>query len=327
MGFLTVSGISKKMQQVAVVSDISFEQRRFQKIAIAGETGSGKSTLLKMIAGLEQPVSGSIFFEDDKVVGPDYQLIPGHPGIAYLSQHYELRNNYRVEELLEYANKLPQADADTLFAICQIGHLVKRKVDQLSGGEKQRIALARLLVGSPKLLLLDEPFSNLDPIHKQILKSVLTDIGERLSISCILTSHDPMDTLSWADTILVMKNGRIEQTASPQEVYHYPVNRYVAGLFGSYNLLEETACTAMGIPVSIGEKGKQFFLRPERVRLTPNTAESLNGTVTDIRFWGSFYEVSIRVNNNWLLAKTMLQNIRIGDTVSIALEYNNAWYI
>ena len=118
-----------------------------------------------------------------------------------------------MEELLEYANKLPATEAASLYKLCRIDHLLKRKNDQLSGGEKQRIALARLLVGSPKLLLLDEPFSNLDLIHKNILKSVIEDIGERMKLTCMLTSHDPMDTLSWADEIIVRKDGQIIQQA------------------------------------------------------------------------------------------------------------------
>lgn len=234
MQFLKVEGISKKQGDSFVVKDIKFTQEKSQKIAISGETGSGKTTLLKIIAGLVQPDTGNVWFEGIPVDGPDFQLVPGHPAIGYLSQHYELKNNYRVEELLEYANKLPVAQAQALYDVCRISHLVKRRTDQLSGGEKQRIALARLLVGSPKLLLLDEPYSNLDPIHKQILKSVITDISEKLSVTCLLTSHDPMDTLSWADEIIVLKDGIILQKGTPQEIYHQPVDEYVAGLFSNH---------------------------------------------------------------------------------------------
>lgn len=196
MGFLEINNISKIQDGKWVVDDVSFSQAPFQKMAIAGETGSGKSTLLKMIAGLIQPDKGMIYFKDKHVLGPDYKLIPGHKDIAYLSQHFELRNSYRVEELLSYANKLTDEMANAIFEVCMINHLVKRKTDQLSGGERQRIAIARLLIGSPELLILDEPYSNLDLIHKNILKNVIREIGESLNITCLMVSHDPTDILS-----------------------------------------------------------------------------------------------------------------------------------
>ncbi|MGZ8542231.1 MAG: ATP-binding cassette domain-containing protein, partial [Chitinophagaceae bacterium] len=145
MALLTVSGLYKSERDKFVVKNISFIQQPFQKIAIAGETGSGKTTLLKMIAGLIQPDTGKIQFENEKVVGPFDKLIPGHRGIAYLSQHFELRNNYRVEEELEAVNKLTEKQAKDLYAVCRIEQLLKRRTDQLSGGERQRIVLAKLL--------------------------------------------------------------------------------------------------------------------------------------------------------------------------------------
>lgn len=308
MGFLDVSGISRQLQQNTVVNDISFSQPRFRKLAIAGETGSGKSTLLKMIAGLEQPDAGQIFFKEQKVPGPLFQLIPGHPGIAYLSQHYELRNNYRVEEWLDMANRLPQADADALFRICRIDHLLNRKTDQLSGGEKQRIALCRLLIGAPELLLLDEPFSNLDPIHKQILKQVLDDIGSQHRISCILTSHDPQDTLSWADELLVMRYGQLVQKGSPQQLYYHPVNEYVAGLLGSYVLLPETVLSLFTKNRSWPVMNHHYLVRPEQFRIVPEQAGAVKAVIEQVHFWGAFFEIQAAVAGNSITLKTMDMN-------------------
>ncbi len=205
MALLTVTGLSRMDEGKTAVKDIHFTQQPFEQIAIAGETGSGKTTLLKMIGGLLQPASGQILLEGKRVKGPDEQLIPGNKNIGYLSQHFELRNNYKVHEVLDMANRLGIAKASKIYAICRIEHLLQRWTDELSGGEKQRIALARLLSTSPRLLLLDEPFSNLDMLHKTMMKSVLKDAGEQMQISSILVSHDAPDILSWADTVFLFQ--------------------------------------------------------------------------------------------------------------------------
>ncbi|HWB93730.1 MAG TPA: ATP-binding cassette domain-containing protein [Puia sp.] len=218
----------------AALDNISFTLRKGRRLAIAGETGSGKSNLLKIIGGLAAPVKGAVWFEGRRVRGPLERLIPGEPGIAYLSQHFELWHNYHVEEVLSYANDLSPEDATGLYRLCHIDHLLQRRTDQLSGGERQRIALARLLVHPPRLLLLDEPFSNLDMIHKRILKKVIADSACRFDITCILVSHDPRDILPWAHEVLVLREGRSIQQGSPIEVYSRPVDEYTAALLGDY---------------------------------------------------------------------------------------------
>ncbi len=305
MHLLSVSSLYKQQGSFAL-KDISFQQSPFQKIAIAGETGSGKSTLLKIIAGLVQPDGGQVLFEGKRVTGPLEQLVPGHPGIAYLSQHYELRNNYRMEELLEYANKLPEEKAQALYRLCRINHLLKRKNDQLSGGEKQRIALAKLLTQTPRLLLLDEPFSNLDPIHKNILKRVLEDIGKEWQTTSLLTSHDPLDTLSWADEIIAMKDGQIVQQAPAQEIYRNPVNDYVAGLFGSYNRFDKTDVVLFPSLSALPMNGKPLYLRPEQFRIvTAADADAVKGAIQQISFWGSYYEIQVLIGHKQVVVKTM----------------------
>jgi ABC-type sugar transport system ATPase subunit len=219
--------------QVAL-KNMSFSQRKGRRLAIVGETGSGKSNLLKTIAGLTTPPEGSVYFEGSRVLGPLERLIPGQPGIAYLSQHFELWNNYHVEEILSYTNDLSPEEASGLYRLCHIDHLLDRRTDQLSGGERQRIALARILVHPPRLLLLDEPFSNLDMIHKRILKKVIADSAIRFEITCTLVSHDPRDILSWADELLVLRDGRLLRRGTPLEVYSRPDDEYTAELLGDY---------------------------------------------------------------------------------------------
>lgn len=311
MSLLAVSGINKQLSSSFSLQDIHFEQQQAQRISITGETGSGKSSLLKIIAGLLQPDSGTVRFNGTRVEGPDEQLIPGHPGIAYLSQDHELRNNYRIEELLGYANTLDTGKAQALYRLCRIDHLLQRKNVQLSGGEKQRIAIARLLVGSPQLLLLDEPFSNLDLIHKNILKSVIEEISTQLRITCVLTSHDPLDTLSWADEIIVMQKGRMIQKASPADVYSRPVSLYAAGLFGNYNLLSPEQASVFGYALPAGKK---LFLRPEDLALSP-AATGPAGRISRISFRGAYAELDIETAGTGLKLVTLERGLIIGQAV------------
>ena len=305
----------KLLQVIGLNGQISFTQEKGRKLAIAGETGSGKSTLLKMIAGLAEVRTGEVRFGGSRVLGPLERLGPGQPGIAYLSQHFELWHNYRVEEVLSYANDLSVEESAELYSICHIDHLLVRRTDQLSGGERQRIALARLLVKPPRLLLLDEPFSNLDMMHKDVLKRVIRDIGDKLGITCILVSHDPLDLMAWADEIIVLRDAGIVQRGTPEEVYRRPVDAYVAGLFGKYNMIGKT------------------FVRPEDIRIVDDGVDSgegaasagsgraLSGRVQSVIFQGSYYDIDVQLKNSRLIVRTTRSGISVGDMIYVALNY------
>lgn len=308
------------------MQDAGFRQQRFERLAVAGETGSGKSTLLKIVAGLMQADEGEVLFEGKRVMGPEEKLLPGHPGIAYLSQHFELRNSYRVEEELEYASKMPAEQSRHVYEICRVAHLLKRWTNQLSGGERQRIALARLLVSSPRLLLLDEPFSNLDSPHRSILKSVIHDIGERLGITILLVSHEPADLLSWAHNILVLKNGRIVQQGSPEDLYNCPRNEYVAGLFGAYNLV--TPAQAKDFKqAGIDFRQRNLLLRPEHFIVSSPGQSTLQGEVRAVRFFGSYYEVLVRLSHSLITIRTPQKNLTPGSVIHLALANDAPWFM
>lgn len=321
MDFLKVSNISKQLDGNFVLKDISFTIQKFKKTAIVGESGSGKSTLLKIIGGLVQPDTGDVLFENKHVDGPNEKLIPGHPQIAYLSQHFELRNNYRVEEILEYANKLSNKEAKTLYEICHISQLLTRKTDQVSGGEKQRIAMARLLIGSPKLFLLDEPFSNLDMLHRNILKKVIRDMGEKLKITCVLVSHDPVDTLSWADEIIVLKDGQIIQQGAPEQIYRQPVNEYAAGLFGKFNRLVQDNITLTNRSPKAKIISKKIFARPEDFIITDKKGKMpLAGIVNEVYFLGSAYEVEVALKSGDVFTVRTDCAYQKGDKVFLSMK-------
>ena len=322
-----MSGISVQEEGNLVLRDINFTQQEYQKIAIAGETGSGKSTLLQTIAGLVQPSAGQVLFEGKRVIGPHDKLVPGHPGIAYLSQLFELPQFLRVEQVLRYANILSGEEAETLYEVCQISHLLKRKTNQLSGGERQRIALARLLSTWPNLLLLDEPYSNLDKGHKDILKSVIHDITERLAITCMLISHDPHDTLSWADEIIVIRNGQIVQQGTPEQIYRHPVNEYVAGLFGSYNLIPAAEASALTAIPGINANGLDLLIRPESIQIVPRGDAALPAAVSKVAFFGSHYELEAQLADIPLTIRTNRNPVREGETIYISVAPEDVWYL
>lgn len=313
--------------QGRAVNDISFTLQHSRNLAIAGETGSGKSTLLRIVAGLVQPDEGEVLFEGRRVRGPEETLIPGHPGIAYLSQHFELRHHYTVAEVLSYANTLTELEAQTLYDLCQISHLLHRKTDQLSGGEAQRIALCRLLITSPRLLLLDEPFSNGDAVHKALLKSVIHDIGEQLDITCIMVSHDPLDTLPWADEIIVLRHGKIVQQGSPEQIYRQPVDEYTAGLFGPYNLVPADQAGALAPLSGVVLNGKDLLIRPEQIKLVDKGHNTLEGIVAGVRFFGSYYEVEVWAGQNRIIVKTEDNSVQKGDTVYLSVLPEGVWYL
>ncbi|MEO8861196.1 MAG: ABC transporter ATP-binding protein [Ginsengibacter sp.] len=315
MALLEVKNITKHIGDHIIVNDISFEQDAFQKVAIAGESGAGKSTLLKIISGHIQANSGIVLFNGERVIGPEEKLLTGHKEIAYLSQHYELLNNYYVKDLIWFQIKVDEETATRLFEICRIRHLLERKTDQLSGGEKQRIALCMLLVKSPTMLILDEPFSNLDPVHTDVLKALLEDVIARLRITCLLTSHDPNDTLSWADKIFVMKEGNILQQGTPQEIYHHPENEYVAGLFGRYNLLKPEQAALFGI-----EAKGNVLLRPESFSISESVSLGAKGTIQKISFWGSFYEVEVLVDGLKIVLRAPKNEWKVGKEVAVEIN-------
>jgi ABC-type sulfate/molybdate transport systems ATPase subunit len=319
MTLLKVTGVSKKGETGFILEDISFTQRRLQKIAIAGETGSGKSTLLKIIAGLGDKDSGEVLFNKHAVTGPSENLVPGHSGIRYLSQDFDLPRSLRVEQVLEYSNTRVMEEVNVLYEVCRINHLLKRKTDQLSGGERQRIAIARLLIASPELLLLDEPFTNLDRIHKGMLKSVIKDIVGQLRTSIILISHDPEDILSWADKVLIMKEGKIIQKGTPKKIYRYPVTEYAAGLFGKYTVLDpRDSPFNKFFPQSSAPR--KVFIRPEQFKIVSRRAKTIPGEVIQVTYVGSYEEVEVQCGEQMITVKAEAGDFSSGDKVYVSVS-------
>ena len=317
MEMLKATHISREEEGRKVLEEIDLSIYAYQRVALMGETGSGKSTLMKIMAGLSQPSSGNVYFEGKRIEGPEEVLIPGHPQIGYLSQHFELRNNYFVFELLEMASKMESREMENIFSICRIDHLLKRKTNALSGGERQRIALARLLVSKPKLLLLDEPFTNLDLHNNKIINEVIRTVSNKLGITCVLVSHDPAEVLSWAETIVIMQYGRIIQTADPVATYQQPVNEYAAGLLGTYN---EFSTSEKDIAAMLKVPNNRKFIRPEEFSLSKAPLHKAEGRILESQYYGSHYALDVMVAGKRLTIHHNNGRYHPGDIVFLAFD-------
>jgi ABC-type sulfate/molybdate transport systems ATPase subunit len=308
---LKVNQLNKATEFGKVLSKVSLEIKQNENVVIAGETGSGKSTLLRIIAGLEQPDSGTVTLNDELVKGPADNLVPGHPEIACLSQHFELPKFLRVAQVLEYASNLSDTKRQRIISVCKIKHLLARKTDQLSGGEKQRIAIARLLLTHPQVLLLDEPYSHLDTGLKATLKEVVAQISTKLGVTCVLVSHHPEDTLPWAHRVIVLKKGFIVQHGSPHEIYRHPKNEYVARLFGEYNLIDASLARLLG-KSNLNDK----FLRPEQLQLIKKkTGKCL---VEQVEYFGSYNLITVAYKEK-LVKVFALKRWELGERVNLGL--------
>ncbi len=327
MFLLEVCGVAKNHVGESVSATISFGLPKGQKLAIAGETGSGKTTLLKMMAGLLEPTTGSVLFNGDRILMPSEQLIPGHHKISFLSQHFELRNNYRVEELLEMANKMEPARARYIYEICRIEHLLSRKTNQISGGEKQRIVLAQLLTTEPALLLLDEPFSNLDKIHKQIMQDVISDIATHFDTTCVLVSHDAADLLPWANRMLLIKEGAVVRDDHPATIFYTPQNEYEAELLGTCNCISVGIFPALKTLIPDANDNQQLFLRPSQLSLIKPTGKGFEGNITDVAFCGSHYLITLHINSLTLRVASLDANYTIGDRYEVCLKANAKYFL
>jgi len=324
MELLEVNNISFEERGIPVIQPLSFRQRAGQKLALVGESGAGKSTLLQLIMGMVQPSGGEILVAGSRVRGPEEALVPGPPGAAYLSQKSDLPKFLRVEQVLGYASKRPAAEAHSLYKLCRIDHLLVRRTDQLSGGEQQRVALARLLLGQPRLLLLDEPFSNLDRVHKRQMQAIIEEVGTRLGVTCLLVSHEATDVLGWADELLVLRRGQLVQRGTPEHIYKEPVDEYTAALLSDYTLLR--GADRHTLAPSLAGDGA-LLVRPEQVQLATATSGEPLGTVRVMRFLGSYYELEVELGSTRLRARTTQPTFIVGTQVSVRVAPDATWLL
>lgn len=230
------------LKNTPILKDVSFEIPEGTHISLIGESGCGKSTLLKLIYGLHDLNSGEIFWKDSQVLGPAYNLVPGHDRMKYLAQDFDLMPYITVSEnigkyLSNFYPEEKQARIAELLDMVEMTAFANVKAKLLSGGQQQRVALAKAMANEPEVLLLDEPFSQIDNFRKNTLRRNLFTYLKKKNITCIVATHDRTDALSFADMTLVLKQGKLVAHETPKKLYENPTNKYVASLFGEVNEL------------------------------------------------------------------------------------------
>ncbi|TYP90024.1 ABC-type Fe3+/spermidine/putrescine transport system ATPase subunit [Sphingobacterium allocomposti] len=315
-----VSHVFEAKEQVTAVDHVAFGIAERNITAIIGESGSGKSTLLKLIYGLLEPSSGEIRYRGWLVPTRKDKLIPGHDAMKLVSQGFDDLNLY-AKVWDNIASQLPNTNLERKASRTQetlqklkIDHLAQQRVADLSGGEKQRVAIARALINEPEVLLMDEPFNQVDAAFRDALQQDIRHIVDETGLTILLVSHDPTEVLALADELIVMKGAKIIEQGPPQQLYYEPAHSYTAQLLAKSNILSVDQASSLGInvssPIAIHQEDIAFEEHPQ-------------GTfsVTDIRFRGFYKELVLADGQLSLHAiQHPSKNLRIGDKVNISIR-------
>jgi ABC-type Fe3+/spermidine/putrescine transport system ATPase subunit len=295
---LSIRNLAKSFGQNLVLRDISLEVAEGEFLTILGESGSGKTTLLRIIAGFESADSGELIMSGERL---DH-LPPYKRRVNTVFQHYALFPHLSVEENVGYGlsvAKVSRAEiadrVEQALAMVKMSAFAKSKPSKISGGQQQRIALARALVNRPRMLLLDEPLSALDANLRRQMQVELKSLQREVGISFIFVTHDQEEAMVMSDRIALLRFGALEQIASPREIYSHPATSYTAQFIGHTNLLRAEVntgiayCHSLQWPVKMPDGPALFSLRPENVRIagSHNSNIRLCGEVKQQAFHGA----------------------------------------
>ncbi len=324
---------------VVAVDDVDLELPKGQMVTLLGPSGCGKTTLLRMIAGFEEPTSGDVYFGDRRM----NQVAPNERDATMVFQSYAIFPHLSVFENIAFGLRLksmPRAQVrsrvERVVDLVGLQGMTGRAPSQLSGGQQQRVALARCLVMEPRLLLFDEPLSNLDAKLREQMRLEIRDLQQRLGITSVYVTHDQVEAMAISDVIVVMDRGRVAQVGSPVDVYARPVDRFVAEFIGKANFLAGRALDATtievagarlevpnGVPHPAGAD-VVAVVRPEALELERGREVDapLRGTVERASFLGQLAEVAVRAPDDalWLVDVPNAAELgmpEVGETVGL----------
>ena len=307
--YLRIENLKKIFEENRGIEKIDFSIEKGELISLLGPSGCGKTTLLNIIGGFLKPDNGKIYLEDRDIT----DIPPEKRDISTVFQSYALFPHMNVLENIKYGlkyKKLTKKEQNELaleyLKIVGLDGYEKKSIQELSGGQQQRVALARALVLYPKILLLDEPFSNLDAKLKISMREELKELQKNLKISMIFVTHDQEEALSISDKVVVMNNGRIEQIGTPEEIYYSPINEYVANFIGKSNF--------------ILKDGVKKLIRPENIKIEKNQKGSWK--IINKEFMGAYTILKIKNETEELYVNIQGEKGReyiLGDLVEISL--------
>jgi sulfate transport system ATP-binding protein len=308
---IRIANVRKEFDRYAALHGVSLDIRSGELIALLGPSGSGKTTLLRLIAGLERPTGGTIYFGDEDAALLEVQ----ERNVGFVFQSYALFKHMTVADNIGFGLTVrPRATrpsaaeirkrASELLDLVQLSGLEKRFPSQLSGGQRQRVALARALAIEPRVLLLDEPFGALDAKVRRELRHWLRALHDKTGHTTVFVTHDQEEALELADRVVVMSQGRIEQVGTPDEIYDRPVSPFVFSFIGEACELPVTVSQGRiaidGQPLDIAAAGvadgpARLMMRPNGVEVVPERSGAIGGEVVAVRRSGGWHRVELNV--------------------------------
>ena len=305
--YLSLKNISKKYKDKEILNNISFDIKEGELVCILGPSGCGKTTLLNIIGGFISDFSGDVLLSDENI----NNIPPEKREIATVFQSYGLFTHKNVIDNVSYGLKLLKVDKNTrenrakeMLEKVGLAGYEKKKIKELSGGEQQRVAIARSMVLNPKLLLLDEPLSNLDVHLRDVMRKEIKRIQKQFGVTMIIVTHDQEDAFKLADRVIVINEGHIEQIGTPEELYKEPKNNFISSFIGENNIIDES-----------------LVIRPEEISIKLDS--SGEGKVVDVTYLGATVKYLVETpDGNTLKVLTMstAERFNIGDKVLVQIN-------
>ena len=317
------------------LKSINLEINEGELVCLLGPSGCGKTTILNLLAGLLDPTSGDIKFDNESVINKH----PKDRNIGLVFQNYALYPHMTVLENVMFPltvgkKKKPKEEAEKIakeyMKITSIEELANKKPGEMSGGQQQRVAITRALVQSPKILLLDEPLSNLDARLRLKIREEIRRLVKEIGITTIFVTHDQEEALTMSDTIVVMNKGVIQQMGSPEDIYNEPANAFVADFIGESNIVNGTMledlkvefCDHVFTCVDKGfntNEAVDVVIRPEDIEITSPENGMITGKVNSVKFKGVHYEIEVLEHEHkWIVHN--IKNAEIGAMVGLIIS-------